>query len=271
MLRSASRRRTLHVYAAAVRLLPAEFRARYGEPMLQSVADALDDPQTEPAGFLLRLVPDLARTILREHFFASSRCLMQRPVAVYTGALIVLLGAFSLISALVSQQLLRRSANQPQQQMAERYAAEIAAGADPAEVLPAGRVDPSRDLDPFIVFYDRNFTPLRSSAVLGGSVPIPPRGVFEYAAQHGSNILSWQPRRDARIAMVLLRIDGAHPGFLLIGRSLSNTELAEGLLYHAAVASLAAILLLVAAASFLLARAFRRVRHDALAATPHAL
>ena len=259
--------RTIRLYGAALRLLPATFRARYAEPMLQTVRDALAEGSPQP-GYLIFLFADLLRTAVRERISALPRSLMKRPIAVYSAALIVLLCAFSLISALVSQQLLRRSANQPQQQMAERYAAQLASGADPASVLPTGRVDPSRDLDPFVIFYDTNFAPVHANATLGGVVPAPPRGVFQQAAQHGSNVLTWMPRHDARIAMVMLRIDGPHPGFLLVGRSLSVTELYEGVVYHAAVFSMLLILLLILGAGFLLARAFRQARPSGPAPLP---
>lgn len=264
-MRGAANGRVLRVYGAAMRL-PRDFRAQYGEPMLQSVRDALTD-SARPLSLLVFLLLDLVCTAVHERMCALSRSAMKRPIAVYSAALIVLLCAFSLISALVSQQLLRRSANQPQAQMADRYAAELRSGADPATVLPTGRVDPSRDLDPFVIFYDSTFAPVQSSATLGGEIPVPPPGVFKYAAQHGSNVLTWMPRHDARVAMVMLRIDGPHPGFLLVGRSLSVTELYEGVVYHAAVFSMLIILLLILGAGFLLARAFRQGR-PAAGATP---
>ena len=42
--------------------------------------------------------------------------------------------------------------------------------------------------------------------------------------QHGEERLSWQPRRGVRIAAVVQRVGGAHPGFVLAGRSLREVE-----------------------------------------------
>lgn len=255
--------RVLRLYAVSLRLLPASFRSRYAGPMLQAVRDALAEDPAPLRLFVISLLVDVVRTAVRERISALPRYIMKRPIAVYTAALIVLLCAFSLISALVSQQLLRRGANQPQQQMAERYAAELAGGADPADVLPTGRIDPSRDLDPFVIFYGPDFAPVHANATLGGLIPAPPPGVFEHAARQGGDVLTWMPRRDARVAMVMLGVNGPHPGYLLVGRSLSVTELYEGMLYHGAVLSMAIIVLLILAAGVLLARAFRRVQPPA--------
>ena len=245
-------------YRTGMLLLPTEFRAAYAEPMLQAIRDAIADGAVAGPRFYCSLAADLLLAVVRERVAVLWRMAMKRPIVVYSVALMVLLGGFSLVSAILSQQLLRRGANQPQQQMAERYAEQIRQGADPAKVLPAGSLDPSRDLDPFIIFYDGSYRPQVSDATLGGRVPVPPVGVFEVAKRTGSNVLTWMPRKDARVAMVMLRVDGAHPGYLLVGRSLSVTELYEGMVYHAEVFTLLLILLLILGAAVLLARAFRR-------------
>lgn len=259
----------LRWYRAGLRLLPREFRAAYAGPMLQVVRDAMADGAIAGRGFAMSLGLDLVRAAVRERVAVAWRVLMRRPIAMYSVVLIVLLGGFSLISAVLSQQLLRRSANQPQQQMAERYAAEIRDGADPVSVLPSGHIDPSRDLDPFVIFYDSSFQPQVSDATLGGSVPAPPVGVFEVAKKTGADVLTWMPRRDARVAMVMLKVDGARPGYLLVGRSLSLTEQYESLVYHAEVLMLVIILVLIAGASALLARAWHRGGSGPVAGVVH--
>jgi hypothetical protein len=256
-------------YRAGLRLLPGEFRAAYAGPMLQVVRDALADGAAGGTVFMAALAVDLLRSAAREWIAVAWRMVMKRPIAVYSAVLIVLLGGFSLVSAVMNQQFLRRSANQPQQQMAERYAAEIRNGADPAEVLPQGHIDPSRDLDPFVIFYDAAFQPQVSDATLDGVVPAPPVGVFERAKKTGGNVLTWMPRRGARVAMVMLRVDGAHPGYLLVGRSLSTTELYEGMVYHAEAFTLLLILLLIGGAAALLAREWRRAGKPPVAGVVH--
>jgi hypothetical protein len=136
-------------------------------------------------------------------------------------------------------------------------------------VLPQGKLDPSRDLDPFVIFYDDAFQPKVSDATLGGVVPAPPAGVFRQAQKTGGDTLTWMPRRDARVAMVMLRVEGAHPGYLLVGRSLSTTELYEGMLFHAEAFTMVLILLLVGGAAVLLARAWRKAGGTPAAGVVH--
>jgi len=125
---------------------------------------------------------------------------------------------------LAVQQSLRQGANDPQIQMAEDAAAALSAGAAPESVLPVARVEISTSLAPFMVIYSDTGEPLASSALLHGTTPNLPSGVFDYTRQNGEDRVSWQPETDVRIAAVVVAYGGAQPGFVLTGRSLREVE-----------------------------------------------
>ena len=60
---------------------------------------------------------------------------------------------------------------------------------------------------------------------MDGQIPSLPKGVFEYARQHGEDRITWSPRRGVRVAMVVEFAAAAHPYFVAAGRSLQETEL----------------------------------------------
>src|ERR1700692_1887141 len=86
----------------------------------------------------------------------------------------------------------------------------------------------ARSRAPFVIAYNDQGHPLASQAKLNGGIPAPPPGVFDYVRQHGEERVSWQPIlgkvRGVRIAAVVERVGGAHPGFVLAGRSLREVE-----------------------------------------------
>jgi hypothetical protein len=127
-----------------------------------------------------------------------------------------------------AQQVLRLSANDPQVQMAEDTAAALAKGETPEPMKRStpspGQTDMAQSLAPYLINFDESFQPLASTVQLDGKTPVPPAGVFAYAKAHGENRLTWQPRRSARSAIVVVHYDGPQPGFVLAGRSLRETE-----------------------------------------------
>jgi hypothetical protein len=256
MNRSASTDRpnptALACYRVALRLYPRRLRLRYETEMLQSVRDAYADRSHGALRFWLGLFADLIRSSLQEQLLMAREQLLAKPIFFHTLALSLILTLMGGSAAVAFQQLLRRGANQPQIQMAEDYASRIASGQDPADVLPAGDVDLTRSLEPFAVAYDGDGNPLRANGFIDEGMPTPPAGVFNYLRTHSTDTFTWQPRPTIRIAAVARRIDGPHPAFVLVGRSLRVVEQQEGLLYHAAfIGWFAVVALLIAGAALL--------------------
>jgi hypothetical protein len=172
---------------------------------------------------------DLISSLIKEHL-AMLQSTYGRPALLFNAVILagiatgVALGLYA-----IPQHVLRSGANDPQIQLATDAAARLEGGAAPSEAVPTGDVDMARSLAPFVIAYDDQGRPLASQAKLNGEVPVPPSGVFDYVRQNREERVSWQPilgsTRGVRIAAVVERVGGAHPGFVLAGRSLREVEL----------------------------------------------
>jgi hypothetical protein len=123
----------------------------------------------------------------------------------------------------VAQQTYRQGANDPQVQMARDIAAGLARGESVDGLVGSRTIDPSVSLAPFVIVFDAKEAVTRATVRLGGKTPVPPKGVLDAAAS-GENRVTWQPRPDARIASVIVAVDGGHGGYVLAGRSLKEAE-----------------------------------------------
>jgi hypothetical protein len=234
------------LYSAALRLYPPVFQEQYADAMRQAFRDALDDGALPRRTLVPLVLRDLATSLFKEHI-AMLRDTFSRPALLFNA---LVLAGISTVLALalyaIPQQVLRQGANDPQLQLAGDLVARLEQGVAPAEAVPAGQVDMARSLSPFVIVYDDRGKMLASQAQLDGSAPAPPDGVFAYVRQNGEERVSWQPRlrsastRDGkaavdgslgahrghglRIAAVVQRVGGAHPGFVLAGRSLEQVE-----------------------------------------------
>jgi hypothetical protein len=234
------------LYAAAVRLYPPVFHEQYADAMRQAFRDALADSSLSRRILIPQVLRDLATSLTKEHL-AMLRDTFSRPALLFNA---LVLAGISTVLALalyaIPQQVLRQDANDPQLQLADDLVARLEQGAAPTEAVPAGQIDMARSLSPFVIVYDDQGRPLASQAQLDGSAPAPPVGVFEYVRRNGEERVSWQPRlgtvssRDQRLAVdervgshrghglriaaVVQRVGGAHPGFVLAGRSMQQVE-----------------------------------------------
>jgi len=108
----------------------------------------------------------------------------------------------------------------------------------------------ARSLSPFVIAYDDQGRPLASQAQLDGKTPVPPSGVFDFVRQHGEERVSWQPilgnSHGVRIAAVVQRVNGAHPGFVLAGRNMREVEARIDLVQQMAALTWIGMLALIA-------------------------
>lgn len=239
------------LYKAALLLYPSRLRFKYCSEILQTLRDAHDDNRNV-LRFWLRMFKDLLRSAGMERILMLSQQIAQRPIFFYTvtvGFLLTVLGA---VGTLQVRQMIRRGANQPQIEMAHFYASEIGGGAAPDDSIPPGYVDPERNLEPFVVFYDDERNALASTGYIDQSIPMPPSSVFERVRREGSYSFTWEPRPDVRIAAVAERVTGSRNGMVLTGRSLRLIQRDERSLYGIAFVSwLILMTLLITGASFL--------------------
>jgi hypothetical protein len=125
----------------------------------------------------------------------------------------------------VGQSIARSAANDPQIQLAQDGAAELAAGSDAAAVADGPQVDLATSLAVATTVVSRAGTILASTGRLDGVEVRPPLGALAAATSHEPRTVTWQPRRDVRMAAVIVPYSGAAgSGTVVVARSLRVVE-----------------------------------------------
>ena len=137
---------------------------------------------------------------------------------------LTIIGVCGLIYIAV-QQNYRQSLNDPQIQMAEDDATALGSGATTTSIVPKQSIDVAASLAPWIAVYDSSGTPVASSGLLDGKIPVPPLGEFNLALAQGNNLPhdTWEPVSGVRIAAVIVPIPH-NGGFVLVGRNMREVE-----------------------------------------------
>ena len=125
---------------------------------------------------------------------------------------------------IVMLQIQRQAANDPQIQLAEDGAAALEKGRPLTQVMPADTIDVAQSLAPFVIVLDDAGKPLASSGQLDGRIPIPPPGVLAFVRNNGEEHVTWAPRPGLRLAAIVRRVGGQHPGFIIAARSLREVQ-----------------------------------------------
>ena len=126
------------MYRCALVIYPLRLRFAYREQMLRTLRDAYQDRGVGALRFWLRAYSDLLRSSFTERFYMLRDHVFRQPLVFHTLALLGILTLLGGGASLTIDQMMRRGANQPQIDMVEWYAGEIAAGEDPANVIPPG-------------------------------------------------------------------------------------------------------------------------------------
>jgi hypothetical protein len=123
------------------------------------------------------------------------------------------------------QQSTRLSADDLPLTTAQVAKQELQGGSNASDVVPTLKTDLKADTSVFMIVTDNSKHVIASSAVLDGQTPLPPSGVFEYTAQHGSDHFTWQPQSGVRVATRVLKY-GKSPddGYIITGQSLKPYE-----------------------------------------------
>jgi len=243
--------RIQRLYARALWLYPERFRAVYGAQMELALRDALRDSGASRRDLILLIFRDFVTSLAKEHMAMLGET-FGRPALIFNA---LVLAAISTVLALalyaIPQQVLRQGANDPQIGLAGDLVARLEAGVAATEAVPAGTVDMARSLTPFLIVYDDQGKAVASQAQLNGQTPVLPRGVLDFVRTHGEERVSWQPvpgsMHGVRIAAVVERVGGAHPGFVVAGRSLREVEAREAQVEEMAGAAWVGMLLLILA------------------------
>jgi hypothetical protein len=132
--------------------------------------------------------------------------------------------ALSLMVYITAQQVGRETANDPQIQIARDARDGLAAGQPVESVVPAGEVSLERSLASWVTILDDSGAVIASSGRLHGQLHAVPIGVLDNIRSGGEGRVTWQPEPGVRMATVAERVPGPHPRFVLVGRSLDETE-----------------------------------------------
>jgi hypothetical protein len=143
--------------------------------------------------------------------------------------ILVIAITFTAGTAIVSiQQVLRQSANDPQIQIAEDISLELSKGVNPAQLDSPNKTDIDKNLDPFLLVFDRSGKSLATSAALNGVIEDVPLGALQASLKKSPNLITWQPQEGVRSALAVIPFAGtastSSSGFVVIGRSLRVIE-----------------------------------------------
>ena len=123
------------------------------------------------------------------------------------------------------QQNYRQSANDPQIADIQDVTAALNAGQQ-LNLAPDG-TNLNTSMSTFIVLFDKNGNSLGSNALLDGTMPKLPQGIFKsYKNSDPFKTFTWQPEKGIREAVVLGKVSSTGQ-YVAIGRSLKQIEFRE--------------------------------------------
>ena len=130
-----------------------------------------------------------------------------------------LFGAYAAV-----QQAERQRADEPQIQMAEDAALAMSHGEDPQHVVPRSAIPADQSLAPFGVLLDDAGHLRGSSAPFTGAIPVPPTGVVDDVRRREERRFTWRPQPGLRLAAVIRKVSGGPGGYVVVARSLRETD-----------------------------------------------
>lgn len=140
-------------------------------------------------------------------------------------AMAIITIVFGVVYASV-QQCYRSGADDPQIQLVRDINLKLHEGKS-IERFFNDSIDVSQSLSPFVVLYNVNGKPVRSSGYFNGKMPELPAGVLDFAKANGEHNVTWQPQTGVRMAMVILYSNSSTVSFIAAGRSLQEVEIRE--------------------------------------------
>ena len=218
----------LRLYALALRLYPAAFRARYADEMLETARlEYARSPN--PLRFTASLAADTLRGVLREHLRAASPT---RPG--YVAAFALVFSFLLLTVSVVSQQFLRRRADALPRFIANLVSSPPMDGlSEPSrkKIVADDLSTPTQEITTptwlnstsvFTVVYDSSAHALTGNATLHGALPQPPIGIFNEIRDRGNDEVTWRPLPGVRVALSGRPMPNG--GFVVTGQSLIPSE-----------------------------------------------
>jgi hypothetical protein len=125
------------------------------------------------------------------------------------------------------QQQYRSSANDPQIQAARDFAFKPGQSWAATDVIVPDTVNLEQSLSPFVQWYNDAGKLTYSTGFIGPKAPEIPAGVLAAARANGEYSVTWQPQRNVRLASVIVYTARPQTGYVLVARSLWETEKRE--------------------------------------------
>lgn len=119
------------------------------------------------------------------------------------------------------QQTYRSNANDPQVEIAYDLRDRLQKS---KPILFDDTVELESSLSVFKELYDGNGNPIQSNGLLNGKLPQLPKALFEYAKTNGEHWITWQPQRNVRMAVGIVKVNSDNTGYIVVGRSLKEVE-----------------------------------------------
>ena len=240
----------LGLYKASLRLYPQTFRHRYAEQLIDAARLQQTD-STNDLALAASLLWDTLRSALREHLRAATPT---RPG--YLAAFALFFSFVLLAVAIFSQQVLRRGVDRQPARLAETIARTSPQDPSTAATLAAPKQEISspawlKSSDPIVLIYDPSGQPVSGNAILHGTLPRLPHGIFNTIRDRREFRVTWQPRVGIRVALTGAVLPSG--GFVVAGQSLNAND-ARYIRLHAIVLWIWAFAMLACAALALFAR-----------------
>jgi len=125
------------------------------------------------------------------------------------------------------QQGYRTGADDPQIQLASEIKQRLENSQSIQNFFPEDTIDLSKSFGAFAVLFDNEYHAIRWSGSLHGENPSLPKGVFDFVKSNGEDRVTWQPEKNVRMAMVVVKVNTAHVAYVAVGRSLKEIEVRE--------------------------------------------
>lgn len=126
--------------------------------------------------------------------------------------------------ALTFQHSLRLAANDPQIELAEDISLRLARGADPQTILTQPAINLRTSVSTYVMVFNRVQEPVVVTALLDNQEVKPPVELFNLTEKNGQTRFTWQPAPGVKSAVVMQYFDDQQTGYLLVGRSLRETD-----------------------------------------------
>lgn len=136
------------------------------------------------------------------------------------------------------QQYVRLALNDEPNEIATDITAQLAPSSSLANVsLNKNPVDLKDSLSSFTLIYGADKKQIAASSDLNGKAPSIPEGVLDFAKSHGENRITWQPENGLRYAIVVKYFNDKSEGFVVVGKSLKESEKKQSALLLESVAT----------------------------------